>query len=55
VELFAEFVEFITDTPAVKPLIYQDSTSLIMMETEGGGAIRTKHMRMRLYLVLEVV
>jgi predicted small secreted protein len=37
VELFAEFVAFVTNSEQMKPLIYQDSTSVITMVTEGGG------------------
>jgi hypothetical protein len=52
-ELFAEFVAFVTNSEQMKPLIYQDSTSVITMVTEGGGATRSKTMRTRMYLVLE--
>jgi hypothetical protein len=55
VEMFAEFLEFVTNRKTIKPLIYQDSTSIIAMVTEGGGVARTKHMRTCLHLVLEVV
>jgi hypothetical protein len=54
-ELFAEFVAFVTNSEQMKPLIYQDSTSVITMVTEGGGATRSKTMRMRMCLVLEAV
>jgi hypothetical protein len=54
-ELFAEFVAFVTNSEQMKPLIYQDSTSVITMVTEGGGMTRTKTMRMRMNLVLEAV
>jgi hypothetical protein len=37
VELFAEFVAFVTNSGQMKPLIYEDSTSVITMVTEGGG------------------
>jgi hypothetical protein len=55
VELLGEFATFVTNVPAVKLLIYQDSTLAITMVTDGGGTTRTKHMQMRLHLVLEVV
>jgi hypothetical protein len=55
VELFSEFVAFVTDSEEIKPLVYQDSTSVITMVTEGGGVVRTKHMRTRMHLVLEAV
>jgi hypothetical protein len=34
-ELFAEFVAFVMNSEQMKPLIYQDSTSVITMVTEG--------------------
>jgi hypothetical protein len=55
IELFAEFVAFVTNSEQMKPLIYQDSISVITMVTEGGGVTRTKTMRTRMNLVLEVV
>jgi len=54
-ELFAEFVAFVMNSEQMKPLIYQDSTSLITMVTEGGGVTRSKTMRTRMNLVLEAV
>jgi hypothetical protein len=54
-ELFAEFVAFVTNSKQMKPLIYQDSTSVITMVTEGGGVTRSKTMRTRMCLVLEAV
>jgi hypothetical protein len=55
VELFSEFVAFVMDSEEIKPLVYQDSTSVITMVTEGGGVVRMKHMRTRMHLVLEAV
>ncbi len=56
VELFAELVDFILyESRSKPPVIFQDSTSVIEMVTSGGGITRTKHMRTRLYLVLEVI
>ncbi len=55
VGLFAEFLSFVTNRKEIKPLIYQESTSVITMVMEGGGVTRTKHMRTRLHLVLEAV
>jgi hypothetical protein len=54
-ELFAEFVAFVTNSEQMKPLIYQDSTSVITMVTEGGGITRSKTMHTRMGLVLEAV
>ncbi len=55
VELFTEFLAFVSNIKAIKPLLYQDSTSVIPMVTEEGGVTSTKHMRIRLNLVLEAV
>ena len=54
-KLFAEFVAFVTNSEQMKPLIYQDSTSVITMVTEGGGVTQTKTMKTRMNLVLEAV
>ena len=53
VELFAEFVAFITNSPVQIPVIYQDSTSVITLVTKGGGIVRTKHLRVRMNLCKE--
>jgi len=53
--LFAEYVAFVMNSEQMKPLIYQDSTLVITMVTEGGGVMRTKTMRTRMNLVLEAV
>jgi hypothetical protein len=53
IELFQEFVTFITNAKVEVPLIFQDNTSVISMVTTGGGMTRTKHMRTRMFLVLE--
>jgi methionine synthase II (cobalamin-independent) len=55
VELFQEFLEFITNSKIEASIIFQDNTSVISMVTTGGGITRTKHMRTRMYLVLEAV
>jgi hypothetical protein len=55
VKLFAEFVAFVTNSGQMKQLIYQDSTSVFTMVTEGGGVTQTKTMRTRMNLVLEAV
>jgi hypothetical protein len=54
-ELFHEFVEFIMASLINKPVIYQDSTSVIQMATSGGGNIRMKLMRARMNLAREKV
>jgi hypothetical protein len=56
VELFSELVDFVLNERSRNPpLIFQDNTSVIDMVTSGGGITRTKHMRTRLYLMLEVI
>jgi hypothetical protein len=55
VELFEEFVSFITNRDTVVPIIYQDSTSVITLVTKGGGVVRTKHLRARMHLGKEAV
>ncbi len=56
VELFGELVDFVlNESSRSPPLIFQDNTLVIEMVTSGGGITRTKHMRTRLYLVLEAI
>ena len=55
VELFHEFISFITNSKVEIPLIYQDNTSFISMVMSGGGITHTKHMRSRMFLVLELL
>ncbi len=55
VELFQEFISFVTNSRVEIPLIYQDNTSVISLVTEGGGVMGTKHMRLRMFLVLEAI
>ena len=45
VELFAEFLAFITNTEITSPIIYEDCTAVITLVTEGGGVMKTKHLR----------
>ena len=37
------------------PIIYQDSTSVISLITQGGGVARTKHLRARINLAKEML
>ncbi len=53
IELFHEFITFVMNSKIEIPLIYQDNTSVISMVTLGGGITRMKHMRLRIFLVLE--
>jgi hypothetical protein len=55
VELFEEFFRFVTNTDVQCPTIYQDSTSVIALVTKGGGIVRTKHLRARMYLCKEAL
>jgi hypothetical protein len=55
VELFEEFVSFITNRPMGIPTIYQDSTSVITLVTMGGGIVRTRHLRARMNLGKEAI
>jgi hypothetical protein len=55
VELFHEFVSFVLNCKIGIPMVYQDNTSVISLVTTGGGVMRTKHMRTRMYLVMEAL
>lgn len=56
VELFQEFWCFINNNKNIaKPLIHQDSTSVLTLVTKGGGVTRTKHMRARVFLAKESI
>jgi hypothetical protein len=37
------------------PIIYQDSTSVVTLVTQGGGVTGTRHLRNRMHLVKEAV
>jgi hypothetical protein len=43
--LFHEFVSFVASVRVLLPLVYQDSTSVITLVTQGGGVTWTKHLR----------
>ncbi len=57
VELFREFLEFVTQSsvPAPVPVVYQDCSAVVSLVTKGGGKTRTKHMRARMNLAKEMV
>ena len=55
IELFSEFIGFITNCKLDVPIIYQDSTSVISLVMEGGGIARTKHLRVRIELCKEAL
>ncbi len=55
VELFHEFITFLVSDKVSTPVIYQDSTSVITLVTQGGGVTRARHLRNRMHLVKEAV
>jgi hypothetical protein len=55
VELFREFLEFVTQSSVPAPVIYQDCSAVVSLVTKGGGKTRTKHMRARMNLAKEMV
>ena len=50
VGLFREVVTFLIRKQAKMPVVYQDSTSVISLITKGGGIMRTKHLRARMFI-----
>jgi hypothetical protein len=55
IELFREFLEFLTQSPVPMPTIYQDCSAVVSLVTRGGGKTRTKHLRARMNLAKEMV
>jgi hypothetical protein len=55
VELFQEFVEFVTKQKTGVPIAYQDCKAVVSLVTIGGGKLRTKHLRARMHLAKEMV
>jgi hypothetical protein len=55
VELFKEFVEFLTGKAVEIPIAFQDCKAVISLVMKGGGITRTKHLRARMNLGREVV
>ncbi len=55
VELFQEFMQFLTGRELPIPKIYQDCTAVVTLVTKGGGMARTKHFRARIQLGRESV
>jgi hypothetical protein len=55
VELFHEFLEFITADTINKPTVFQDCTAVVQLVTTGGGIPRTKHLRARMNAAREVI
>ncbi len=50
VDLFQEFVEFLTMRKVKTPVIYQYCQAVVSLVTKGGGITRTKHLRARMHL-----
>jgi hypothetical protein len=55
VELFREFLEFITQSKIPAPVVYQDCSAVVSLVTQGGGKTRTKHLQARMNLAKEMV
>jgi hypothetical protein len=55
IELFREFLEFVTQSPVPMLSIYQDCSAVVLLVTKGGGKTRTKHLRARMNLAKEMV
>ncbi len=55
VELFREFLEFVSQSSVPIPTIYQDCSAVVSLVTKGGGKTRTKHLRARMNLAKEMV
>jgi hypothetical protein len=55
VELFHEFLEFITAGKINKPIMFQDCTAVVQLVTTGGGITRTKHLRARMNMAREAI
>jgi hypothetical protein len=55
VELFQEFVEFVSGKKIEPPVVYQDCNAVVTLVTKGGGKLRTKHLRARMHLGKEMV
>jgi len=55
VEVFHEFVEFVTIKKVNLPTIYQDCNAVVMLVTKSGGQTQTKHLRARMNLGKEMV
>ena len=55
IELFQEFVEFLTGKKVNVPIVFQDCSAVVSLVTLGGGVTRTKHLRARMHLGKEMV
>jgi hypothetical protein len=55
IELFDEFITFLVNDKIPTPVIFQDSSSVVSLVTQGGGITRTRHLRNRMHLAKEAV
>jgi hypothetical protein len=55
VELFKEFVEFVTQEQVPTPVVYQDCNVAVTLVTKGGDQTRMKPLRARMHLGKEMV
>jgi hypothetical protein len=55
VELLQELLAFMVNVALPDQVVFQYSTSVIILVTQGGGVPRMKHMRTRMNLVCEAV
>jgi hypothetical protein len=53
VVLFHEFVSFLVGKKVQLPIVHQDCPALVMLVTQGGGVMRSKHLRIRMHLAKE--
>ena len=54
-ELFHEILSFVLNCSVEISTVYQDNMSVILLVTIGGGRVRTKHLRTRMYLTMEAI
>jgi hypothetical protein len=55
IELFQEFVEFLTGKKVKVPIVFQDCSAVVSLVMKGGGITRTKHLCARMNLGKEMV
>ncbi len=55
IELFREFLEFVTQRSVPMPTIYQDCSAVVSLVMKRGGKTRTKHLRARMNLAKEML
>jgi hypothetical protein len=55
IELFREFLEFVTQKVVPAPVVYQDCNAVVTLVTKGGERPRMKHLCARMNLGKEMV